>query len=201
MADANEGALGHKEARLDKPTGALENLGLEIKSSESGQLIAVGTKWHWDCVFTKVTYVVVVRTVSELTPDIIESDRKQLEKEAKNIDPSRLPRGFQKGIAVLVNYVAETVTPEAHAVLEKRPKVKWAYFYVPAAMDLSNGKMSYLKSTPAWGGIYFSKFRHVIKQVLDPDIPKAGWPVSVGGAVLSALLVGMIGLSVFRFLS
>ena len=47
---------------------------------------------------TKLTQLVVVRTVETLTLDIMEKDRIYLEEKASTLDPSRLPKGMQKGV-------------------------------------------------------------------------------------------------------
>ncbi len=186
---------------LDAQRSELEQLGFRIVEQSGDSLIAITKKFHWDCVFTKLSYVVFVREIAELTPAVIEADRLGLEQRTRQLDPSILPRGLQKGIAVIVAYLAERVTPEARALCESKPKVRFAYFYLPAARDGATGLDHYLKTTPAWGAIYFSKLRFVIQKVLTPGQGGSSWPVSGGGAVMTLFIAAVLVVNLALFLS
>ncbi len=112
----------------------LEHLGFRIVEATEDTLAATVKRFHWDCVFTRTTYVIFVRKVSELTPAMLEADRRELQSRAKQLDPSLLPDGLQKGIAVIVCYIADRVTAEARATCEREPKARFAFFYVPAVL-------------------------------------------------------------------
>jgi hypothetical protein len=186
---------------LDAQRSELEQLGFRIVEQSGGSLIAIIKKFHWDCVLTRLSYVVFVRELAELTPAVIEADRQDLEQRTRQLDPSILPRGLQKGTAVIVAYLAERVSPEARELCESNPKVRFAYFYLPAARDGATGLVHYLKTTPAWGAIYFSKLRFVIQKVLTPGQGGSTWPVSIGGAVLTLIITVVLVMNVAIFLS
>jgi hypothetical protein len=174
----------------------LERLGFQIVEETPETLVATTKRFHLDCMFTAVSYVVFVRHVPELTPERIEQDRLELQQRASSIDPSRLPRGLQKGTAVLTAYLADRVTPEARELCERRPAVRFAYFYIPAVLDRSTGLAHYLRTTPLWGGIYFSKFRFLLANLLESSTPATTWPVSVAGALLTLFVVLVVVLNV-----
>jgi hypothetical protein len=96
------------------------------------------------------------------------------------------------GGAVLPLYIAEKVDDSARALLERKSKIRFAFFYLPAALDLSSGRAHYLRGTPYWGAIYYSKFRFLIRRLLDPAGTPTSWPVSALGTILGFLLVGLL---------
>src|SRR5262249_18392969 len=149
--------------------------------------IGIRQTWHLDCLFTKLTYVVAVRYVERLTAAQIEEDRLGLSDRARRLDPSKLPRGFQKGVAVLTAYVADAVDPEAMRACAEKPKVRFAFFYLPGVLDRATGVATFLRRTPAWGGIYFAKFRHLLGRLLEPAATALTAPISVFGIVLSTI--------------
>jgi hypothetical protein len=174
----------------------LERLGFQIVEETQETLVATTRRFHFDCMFTSVSYVVFVRHVPELTAELIEQDRLELQQRASSLDPSRLPRGFQKGTAVLTAYLADRVTPEARALCETKPKVRFAYFYLPAVLDRSTGLAHYLRTTPIWGALFFSKFRFLHESLL-ADTPTGGsWPVSGFGIFLTAFVIVVLLLNV-----
>ena len=179
----------------------LEGLGFRIVEETPDSVVGVVKRFHWECVFTAVTYVVFVRQVAELTAALIESDRAELQSRATRLDASALPRGLQKGTAVITAYLADHVTAEARALCETKPKMRFAFFYVPAVLDRSSGVSHFLRSTPAWGALYFSKFRFVIERVLRPGAGGASWPLSIGGAILTLLVLASFGISLMRIFS
>src|SRR5262245_31980079 len=126
----------------------LQRLGFKIIEDSGDRLVATTKRFHWDCVCTRLSYVVVVREVPELTPESIAADRTRLEEEARQLDPSSLPRGLQKGTAVVAAYVADRVTPAARDLCAQSPKTRFAYFYIPAVLDRGAGVAHYVKGTP-----------------------------------------------------
>jgi hypothetical protein len=170
----------------------LERLGFSIVAAEEGTLIGVCRKWHLDCILTRITYVVFVRYVEQLTATVIERDRVELEQRARTLDTSLLPRGFQKGVAVLTAYVAGQVDDDARALVEQKPKSRFAFFYLPGVIDASTGQVHLLRGTPMWGALYFAKFRFLMRRMLQPGAGSAHWPVSVGGSLMGALIVAII---------
>lgn len=185
---------------LDAQRSELEQLGFRIVEQSGDGLLAITKKFHWDCVLTSLSYVVLVREIAELTPAVIEADRRDLEQRTRQLDPSILPRGLQKGIAVIVAYLAERVTPEARSLCESNPKVRFAYFYLPAARDGATDRVHYLKTTPVWGAVYFSKLRFIVQKVLTPGKGDSTWPVSLGGAALTLFIVAALVMNVAIFL-
>jgi hypothetical protein len=183
---------------LDAQSRGLEQLGFKIVDRGEDSLVATAKKFHWDCLLTSMSYVVFVRKVAELTPAMIEGDREGLQQRAGQIGPSLLPRGLQKGTSVIVAYLADRVTPEARTVCESKPKVRFAYFYLPAARDGASGLLHFLRETPMWGALYFSKLRFLIQSVLVPGEGGGGWPVSIGGILLTIFVFGTLALNLAR---
>jgi hypothetical protein len=174
---------------LEAQRNELAQLGFRIVAETPDRIVATAKRFHWECMFTRISYVVFVRRVEELTVQMIEADRAELQQTAKGIDPSTLPRGLQKGTAVITAYVADRVTPDAQRMLENKPKMRFAFFYIPAALDQSTRLSHFIRGTPAWGAIYYSKFRYVISRLLTPQASKPAWPVSAGGATLTILMI------------
>src|SRR5690348_11896226 len=99
----------------------LESLGFTIISTKRG-ITAVRKRWHWDCVFTRVTYVVFVRRVELVTARTVDEDRSRLEDEAKELGRSWLPRGVQAGVAIFACYIADHVDESgAQACMQSPP--------------------------------------------------------------------------------
>ena len=175
---------------LEAPRQTLQELGFTIVEDRPEGLVAIARRFHWDCMLTKVTYVVFVREVDTLDVPTIEHDREALALRAQTHDPSLLPRGLQKGTAVLTAYLARHVTPEARALCEAGPKVRFAFFYIPAVLDSATGLAHFLRTTPMWGAIYFSKFRFVLGRLLEPArTPGTAWPISAFGLSILAFYV------------
>ncbi|MEZ4449796.1 MAG: hypothetical protein R3B09_09960 [Nannocystaceae bacterium] len=170
----------------------LERLGFRIVDETDDTLVGVQRRFHWDCALTKLTYVLFVREVDQLTESILEADRESLSARARDLDPSILPRGFQKGTAVVTAYLARSVTPGARELCDRKPRVRFAFFYMPAVLDTSAGVATYLRSTPMWGALYYSKLRFLIGSVLEPTKAGGGWPISIGGALMTIFLLLVI---------
>jgi hypothetical protein len=170
----------------------LAEMGFRVVRRGASEVIAIRRKWHWDCVATRLTAVVAVREVETLDAAGIEADRARLDREAGDLDRGSLPRGFQKGVAVLALYFARRVDPTARAVLTRRPPRRWAYFQVPAAFDGETGSVLVVEKTPLWGAVYFSKFRHIARRVLDPESEPAREPLSAIGVALWVVLLLLV---------
>ena len=181
---------------LEPQRRELERLGFNIVAADAREVIGIRQRWHLDCLFTKLTYVVAVRRVERLSAAQIEEDRLGLSERARRLDPSRLPRGFQKGVAVLTAYVADVVEPDARELCARKPKVRFAFFYLPGVLEPATGIATFLRQTPAWGGIYFAKFRHLLGRLLEPARTAAAAPISVFGIVLSVIILGSLALMV-----
>ena len=175
----------------------IERLGFNLVSAENAEYqIGIRQKWYWDCIMTKLTQLVVVRTVETLTIDIMEQDRIFLEEKATSLDPSRLPKGMQKGSAIIMCYKAKKVTPAAKSRCIEKPNVRFAFFYVPAVLETSTGECHYVKSTPVWGSIYYAKFRFIIRQVLGQEAPRDTEPLSKIGLSITLFLFFVISLQI-----
>jgi hypothetical protein len=177
---------------LEPQRQELQRLGFTLVDAEDGTVIGVRRKWHLDCILTRITYVVFVRHVEHLTAEVIEHDRVELEQRARGLDTSILPRGFQKGVAVITAYVAGQVDDGARSLCEQKPKTRFAYFYLPGVIDAGTGQVHYLRRTPAWGALFFSKFRFLMQRMLQPGAGAAHWPVSVAGSLLGALIIAVL---------
>ena len=186
---------------LETQLTELDRLGFKIVSRRDKQAIAVRQKWHWDCMATRLTYIVFIRAVDELTRLEIDTDREELLSKASELDPSILPRGFQKGTAVIAAYVAAKVRPDAREQCTAKQRWRFAFFYFPAACEESSDTTFYLKETPLWGALYFGKFRYLAQRLLDPHRAPKREPISTLGVVftvffllwLAILLLGILG--------
>lgn len=177
---------------LEPQRQELQRLGFTIVPAEDGIVIGVRRKWHLDCILTRISYVVFVRHVEHLTAEVIERDRIELEHRARGLDTSILPRGFQKGVAVVTAYVAGQVDEGARRLCEQKPKTRFAYFYLPGVVDAATGQVHYLRRTPVWGALFFSKFRFLMRRMLQPGAGSGHWPVSVVGSLMGAFIVAAI---------
>jgi hypothetical protein len=177
---------------LEQQKTELEGQGFKIVEESPETLVAVRQRWHWDCVFSKLTAVVFVRRVGTLTTTQLETDRAELEARAKNLDPSILPRGFQKGTAVLTAYIADQIEEGARALCEQKPRVRFAWFYLPGVLNLATGQAHFLRTTPLWGAIFFGKFRYILGRLLEPKSVIGREPLSVFGTILTVLIVVML---------
>jgi hypothetical protein len=80
------------------------------------------------------------------------------------------------------------------ALLERKPKTRFAFFYVPAAIDESTRLSHFIRSTPIWGGLYYGTFRYLIGRLLHPQTTKPSWPISGGGLALTLVFVAIMAL-------
>jgi|GEM_PF-1046149 len=167
----------------------LQRQGFAILAEGPERVTAGLGRWYWDCGMTKLVYTVFVRRVPVLDETTYFADRVKLEEEAASLDTSALPRGFQKGNAVVVLYLADRVDPEVIERIEHKPERGFAKFHFPVALDLSTGHGAYLQSTPMWGALYYAKFRHLAERLLRPEAPPTKEPLSRAGVAMAILLV------------
>lgn len=166
----------------------LERQGYRVIEEEPQLLTAVRSRWYWDCAVTKLTLLVRVRRVQWVTAQLMHADRKWLNQHAGELDPSALPRGFQKGRAVVVIYLADDADEDARQLAAKPPSMEFASFQMAAILE-GSGRQTWYSSTRIWGAVYYPKFRHAIQRMIDPAAPSAGEPVSALGVVLLLLIV------------
>lgn len=163
-------------------------LNFRILEVTPDSVIAARRTFNWDCLFTWVNYTVFIRRVSCLTAQVMEADQVTLMQKAQQSNQSPLPRGFQSGNAVLVVYVADQVDLEAQQLCQRRTKIRFAQFYLPAALD--QDQQTYLiRKTPLWGFIYYTKFRYILHRLLNPQGKPNQEPRSTAGIVLTGVIV------------
>lgn len=170
----------------------LERQGYRIVGTLADGFVAARSKWHWDCMATKISTLVLVRAVADVDAPTILADRAMLTQNATRYDASALPRGFQKGRALVTFYVAERATPDAIALASARPPVDFASFSLAGISE--GGRGHFYRETPLFGGIYFSKFRYLLGRLVEPTASPDDEPLSVPGVVLSGVLAaGIVG--------
>ncbi|BAU10881.1 hypothetical protein LEP3755_13730 [Leptolyngbya sp. NIES-3755] len=168
----------------------LERLDFKILQADQDRIVASRRSFYWECLFTYVNYTIFVQRVNELSLERMMNDRDRLIPESKELNRSRLPRGMQSGNAILVVYVADRVQPDAQKLCERQGKLGFAEFYVPAALDLERNAAFLIQKTPAWGAIYYCKFRHILARLLSPQGTPNQEPRSTLGLVISAIFFG-----------
>jgi hypothetical protein len=172
-------------------------------SNTDDSIIALRKKWYWDCLFTRLTTVAFIRKVDQLSGEMIEKDRLDLSNQAKKLDSSLLPRGFQKGVAVLTIYLAQNVDASAQEKCLTKPKVRFAFFYLPSALEQSTGKTFILKETPIWGFIYYGKLKYLSQRLLSPSEVPPKEPLSsvgIGLTVFISFILLLEAIVIFSFL-
>jgi hypothetical protein len=168
---------------LERERTAVELLGFTVVSGSDGQIAAVRQKWHWaGLTASKVNYLVYLRSVSVLTSGEITADRDRLAKDARELDRSRLPRGWRGAVLVPV-YLADQVEPTAGDLCASKPALGFAYF--PAALDTTTGKTFFLRKTQFWGWQCYPWLRFIAQRLLDPEHAKKRKPISVPAIVVT----------------
>ncbi len=167
---------------------ALEKLGYTLAAQSEKDTVAIRRKWYWECLLTNLTFILYVREVDTLTAAMIEADTNRMIAQAPQWDPSSLPRGFQKGRAVIAVYLAGQVAPDAVQLCNKSQKPRFASFFFPAALDRSTNRPYYLHTTPLWGGVYYGKFRYAVQRLIDPANAPEKEPLSIYGLVVEGLM-------------
>jgi hypothetical protein len=163
----------------------LERQGYRIVAGLPDGFVASRSKWYWECMVTKISTMVLVRQVDEVTAPMILADRAALAQNATQYDPSALPRGFQKGRALATFYVAGRATPEAIALATARPPLEFASFSLVGIAE--GGRVHYYRDTPFVGGIYFAKFRYLLGRLGEPGAAPDAEPLSALGLMLTAI--------------
>ncbi len=192
-------ARGVTLCTLEVPVGvseSLEAIGCNVVLEEEGRWVGVRSPFYWDVGFTKMTQVIMVREVEHLSSADLDVDLTWLQDNASSLDPSSLPRGFQKGIGVMAFYHAKTADPDAVARLSSKQKMAFASFFYPAGVV--GGELKMLTSTPMWGAAYFGKFRWLAKKVLTgqgPEKEPISWmlPIVLGMCFGAPVLVFLCG--------
>lgn len=168
----------------------LERLDFQILQADQDRIVARRRSFYWECFLTFVNYTIFVQRVKSLSAETILHDRDRLIPESKELNRSRLPRGMQSGNAILVVYVADRVQPDAQKLCERQGKLGFAEFYVPAALDLEQNAAFLIQKTPAWGAIYYGKFRYILARLLSPQGAPNQEPRSSLGMTLFVITFG-----------
>lgn len=167
----------------------LAQLGFQILAVEPTTLVAKRRTFYWDCIFTFVNYTVFVRRVTQLSGQMIEDERLQLLSRSNALNPSALPRGFQSGNAILVVYIADQVDIEAQRLCQSKARLEFAQFYLNGALDLSTESTYFIRHTPLWGGVYYSKFRYILSRLLAPKAGPNQEPLSTPGVIITLFML------------
>jgi len=175
---------------LDAHRQELERQGYRVVAITPDGFVASRAKWYWDCVATKISTLVLMRQVADVDAATIRADLAALATNATRYDPSALPRGFQKGRALVAFYVADRASPDAIALATARPSVQLASF--PLAGIVEGGRAHYYRETPIVGGLYFSKFRYLMSRLAEPAAAPTDEPLSVLGIALTSLMAALI---------
>jgi hypothetical protein len=176
---------------LESRKADLTRMGYTVRYEEPGLFVASYARWYWDCMVTKLSYITLVRRVSHLTPQIIQADLASLAQRATEYDPSALPRGFQKGRALVAFYLADTADPEAIRIAKSAPKLDFASFTMAGILE-ANGNQSWYDKTALWGAVFYAKFHHLMRRLVAPSAAPSSEPISIPGAILMGFLVLML---------
>jgi len=174
---------------LDQQRDELLRLGYSIVSESEHEIVGVRSVWHWDVIATNMTYVVFLRATGPLSRANVESEYDRMIKQARELDPSRIPRGFQHGRTIVPVYIADHVEPDAIALIEGPAPMHFAVQLFPMALDRSTGQAHYLRSTRMWGAAYLPKFRFLAMRLLEPESAPDREPVSGCGILVTVLTV------------
>lgn len=166
----------------------LERLGFRVVNEDATSLVATRAKWHWECFMTKLTVVALVRRVPSVTADNMNADEKWLHDKATKLDPSALPRGFQKGRAFVSVYLADQVDHSAVERAQRKPTLQFATFFMPAVRDAA-GNMAWFKETPFVGAVYYPILQFIVRRLLDPSAGAEKEPPSKVGVIMTLVLV------------
>lgn len=174
----------------------LLRLGFRVLAEDATSFVAARSKWHWECFFTKMTTIAVVRRVPLVTADDIGADAKWILAHADKLDPSGLPIGFQKGRIYLAVYLADRVDDTAWARAIKKPWADFGTFFIPAVRDAV--RSAHYDKTRIWGAAFYPIFQFLIRRLLEPWQPAPEKePISKPGLIaLLIVLTMLIGLCV-----
>jgi hypothetical protein len=174
---------------LNQQRTELEKLGYAIISQTENEIIGIRRKWFWDCFATNLTMVIFVQTIDSLTAARIDEDATRMIAQARDVDPSSLPLGFQKGRAIISVYLAGRVESDAQRLCTSPQKLRYATMFFPAAIDQSNSSVHYLRSSPFWGSLYFGKLRYPVQRLLESANAPNKEPASIAGIVYAFIIV------------
>ena len=181
---------------LEAQRQVLERLGFRIVAESEFEIVGVRSKWHWDIFATNMTYVVFLRATGPIAAANIVAEKPRLVAAAKHFDPFPLPSGFQHGRVAVPLYVADAVYPDAQQLCLTAPPVEFGTRYFPITLDRASGAASYLRSTPFWGGAYFSKFRWLAEHLVDPSSSRRE-PVSLFWSAYGVFMLLLLAFMTF----
>ena len=174
---------------LDSARAELVRMGYSVVQESENEVVGVRSKWAWDAAATKISNIVFLRATGPLSAEHIAGETARMFQEAGELDPSALPRGFQKARNVIAFYSADRVDSDAQVFCGQNQPMRFAAQYFPVALDRSTGQTYYFQGTPLWGAVYFSKFRHLAGRLAGiPGTPEEE-PVSALGIAMGLLLV------------
>ncbi len=169
----------------------LQRLGFRILAEDPTSLVAVRSKWHWECMFTKMTTFAVVRRVTHVTAEDIGADAKWIMTNADKLDPSGLPVGLHKGRIYVAVYLTDHADESAWTRAEKKPWSDFGTFFVPAVRDA--GRTAFYSGTRIWGAVYYPIFQFIVRRLLEPWQPAPDKePKSTPGVVMTALVLFLL---------
>ncbi|MEZ4251817.1 MAG: hypothetical protein R3B99_26705 [Polyangiales bacterium] len=169
----------------------LQRMGFRLLAEDATSFVAVRSKWYWECMFTKMTTLVVVRRVANVTAEDIGNDAKWILTNADKMDPSGLPTGFQKGRIYLTVYLADRVDDSAWARAAKKPWADLGTFFVPAVRDANRSE--FFRGTRIWGAVYYPIFQFLLGRLVEPWQPAPDKePLSTSGMVMTLLVLFML---------
>lgn len=84
-------------------------------------------------------------------------------------DRNRVPllRGLQFGFMIVPVIIAEEVSDEVKRHVEQPPKKRWSLFEFPVVCRNSSTDTFYFRSTPMWGGFFFSDLRELVAKYIN----------------------------------
>ena len=186
---------------LDQYRSELERLGYAIVAESEHEVVGVRSKWYWDLMATNMTSVVFLRATGPLSAENILSETDRMVAYSKEVDPFPLPWGFQHGRSAVAVYIADSVAADAQALCNSPRGGIMPTHYFPAALDRTSGLSYYLRTTPVFGALLYSKVRYPVQRLLDPGSTPERERVSIFGSILGlfilAILVASIGIFVW----
>lgn len=158
-------------ARVD----TLRRLGFRVLEEKPDVVDAVRSRWHLKLMVTRITVVVRLRQVRELTEQRVEQDRADVRELRRQRDPALLPLGFQHAAVILLVYVCDEASSEAVALAGQRGGGLATFERV--AVVLPDAVHAYTGLDA--GLIYLPLINGLVRTVADPD----GGGLSDGPAV------------------
>jgi hypothetical protein len=175
------------DAALEARRADLLAMGFTVRHEQDDLFVASRSVWYWDCLVTKMSFIVLVRRVGHLDEATIRADHRELAARATVYDPSALPRGFQKGRALAAFYVCDSADEGAVRLARTRPALDFASFTLAGLVTIG-GQQAWYEQTPFFGAVYYAKFHHLMRHLVQPGAHAPGDPLSVPGVAVSAVL-------------